>query len=163
MASVIGVSGIVAYACKSNSDDEAEEQAAMDAAMKDSKKTVLSERDKLIVNRNKNGFADPKNPTEAELKHTPEITIGKVDADGFAIVSVVVGSKGVVHPATAEHWIDYLTFFVNDQKKSHIENENGEIRGFAQFSYKLKAGDIVKVESGCNLHGIWESSMVFIG
>ena len=42
MASVIGVSGIVAYACKSNSDDEAEEQAAMDAAMKDSKKTVLS-------------------------------------------------------------------------------------------------------------------------
>ena len=157
LMSALGATGLMAFACESKST------AVTPAALAQEDKVVVTDRQKLIVNRLRMSFADPENPTKAELKHTPQIVFEPAGDDGFVKIDVVVGSQGIIHPATAEHWIDYLTLFVNGQRKAHIENENGEIRGNAQFWYKLKRGDIVKVESGCNLHGIWENTIEFKG
>ena len=165
LASIIGITGLVAAACENKESRSAAAEAAAAGEGSESspqKKVAKTEREKLIINRNRMSFANPANPTKAELKHTPQITFDATDKDDFVKINVVVGSEGIIHPATKSHWIDYLTFFVNGQKKSHIENENGEIRGNAQFWYKLNAGDIVKIESGCNLHGIWENQSKFV-
>jgi desulfoferrodoxin-like iron-binding protein len=120
-----------------------------------------SERNKLIINREPQTIVDPENPTKAELKHTPDITFGDADEKGNTMIKVTIGKDGIIHPATAEHWIDYLTLFINDKQYSHNEYVNGGIRGFETFFATLKKGDKVKVESGCNLHGIWTNEVVF--
>lgn len=157
--SLLGSSAAIA-ACVPSSpqNDVAVEEAVETEAVVEE---VKSERDALIVNRQRMQFADPENPTKAELKHTPQITISSPDDQGFVNVDVVVGMQGIIHPATAEHWIDYLSLFINDNLVAHIENENTEIRGAARFWVKLNKGDRVSVDSGCNLHGIWSSEVVF--
>ena len=157
LMSALGATGLVAFTCESKST------ALTPVAAAQTDKVVETAREKLIVNRQRMSFADPDNPTKAELKHTPQIDFEPDADDGFVKINVVVGSQGIIHPATAEHWIDYLTFFVNGKRKSHIENENGEIRGNARFWYRLKEGDVVKIELGCNLHGIWENTKEFNG
>ena len=161
LASVLGATGLLAAACTNDVLVPVPSPEKEDKPVE--KEVVKSERDKLIVNRNRMSFADPANPTKAELKHTPAISFEKSDKDGFVKIDAVVGSDGIIHPATKEHWIDYLTFFVNDEQKVHLENQNGEIRGNGQFWYKLNVGDVVKIESGCNLHGIWENTKTFEG
>lgn len=159
LAAFIGATGLFAVACANG--EEAATTAAVVETPEPEIEPELSERDKLIVNRTKMSFADPENPTDHELKHTPEITLGQPDDNGFVLIDVILGMKGIIHPGTKEHWIDYLTFYVNENKIAHIENENGPIRGAAKVIYVLAPGDIVRVESGCNLHGIWENSITF--
>lgn len=116
---------------------------------------------KLIINRQKMSIVDPKNPTDFELKHTPEITFLEADGKGFTRVKIHMGSKGIVHPTEENHWIDYIKIFNNDKLVSFTEFENGPIRGYAEYFVKLAKGDIVLVEAGCNLHGIWTNTATF--
>lgn len=116
---------------------------------------------KLIINRQKMSFADPENPTDFELKHTPEITFWESDGNGFTKVRIHIGSKGIVHPTEENHWIDYLKVYNNDKLVVFTEYENGPIRGYAEYFIKLVKGDILLVEAGCNLHGIWNNSATF--
>ena len=159
---LVGATGLAA-ACAPTTDPEVKQTTDVDSTetQPETQAVELSERDKLIVNRTKMTFADPENPTDHELKHTPDISFGEMDKDGFVAIHVILGMKGIIHPAIPEHWIDYLTFHVNDKKISHIENENGPVRGAAGVLAKLSSGDVVKVEAGCNLHGIWENSVTF--
>ncbi len=120
-----------------------------------------SEREKLIVNRNKNTFANPDNPTKFELKHTPEITFGEVDKNGFVQIFITIGSQGIMHPTEENHWIDFLKIFINSKEIQSIEFANGVIRGYNSCIAKLNKGDIVKVIIGCNIHGIWQSEVDF--
>jgi len=115
---------------------------------------------KLIINRQKMTFLDPENPTDFELKHTPEITVLEKDGLGFTRVKIHVGLKGIVHPTEENHWIDYLKIYTNDKLVSFIEYENGPIRGYAEFFIKLNPKDTIKVEAGCNLHGIWTNTII---
>jgi desulfoferrodoxin-like iron-binding protein len=162
IATLVGASGMIAVAC-ATSTEETVAPAAEDSSAVKAPEVVeeLSERDKLIVNRIRMSYADPENPTDHELKHTPDISFGDVDDNGFVVIDVILGKNGIIHPGLAEHWIDYLTFYVNDKKISHLENENGPVRGAAKVMYQLNEGDIVKVEAGCNLHGIWESEETY--
>jgi superoxide reductase len=116
---------------------------------------------KLIINRQKMSFADPNNPTDFELKHTPEITFLESDGNGFTKVRIHVGSNGIVHPTTENHWIDYFKISNNGKLVAHTEFENGPIRGYAEYFIKLAKGDELTVESGCNLHGIWTNTAKF--
>jgi superoxide reductase len=116
---------------------------------------------KLIINRQKYSFADPQNPTDFELKHTPEITFLEADNSGFTKVRIHVGLNGIVHPTEENHWIDYLKIYNNDKLVVFTEYENGPIRGYAEFFIKLTKGDKLLVEAGCNLHGIWSNSATF--
>lgn len=118
-------------------------------------------QNKLIINRQKMSFADPENPTKHELKHTPDISFGGNDPNGFIKVIITIGQDGIIHPTEENHWIDYLTIYNNDELVSHTEFENGPIRGYGEHFLRLNEGDVIKVEAGCNLHGIWESSKSF--
>jgi len=111
LASIIGATGLVAIACESDNNFRA--VAPIPSPEMDQPEKTITARKKLIVNRNRMSFADSKNPTKAELKHTPQITFEPDADDGFVKINVVVGSQGIIHPATAEHWIDYLTFFTD--------------------------------------------------
>ncbi|MBN2746252.1 MAG: hypothetical protein JXR34_05970 [Bacteroidales bacterium] len=163
MAAVIGSAGFWALSCENNSEVTPPETQPQDTLAPPPPVVEKSEREKLIVNRMKMTFADPENPTDHELKHTPDISFSKPDENGFVTIDVILGMRGIVHPAIKEHWIDYLTFYVNELKIAHIENENGPVRGASKIVYSLIAGDKVRVEAGCNLHGIWENTAVFEG
>lgn len=121
-----------------------------------SAKAQEQKQEKLIINRMKMTFADPKNPTPHELKHTPQITFGEQDPKGFTKVIITIGQGGIIHPTEENHWIDYMTIYLNDELVSNLVLENGPIRGYGEHYLKLQSGDMVKVEAGCNLHGIWE-------
>jgi len=115
-------------------------------------------QEKLIINRQKMTFSDPNNPTPHELKHTPQITFGEQDPKGFTKVIITIGQGGIIHPTEENHWIDYMMIYKNDRLVSNLVFENGPIRGYGEHYIKLNKGDDIKVEAGCNLHGIWEHS-----
>lgn len=118
-------------------------------------------RDELIINRQEMSFADPENPVDFELKHTPEITVGEKGEDGKTKISVIVGSEGIIHPETAEHWIDFLELKVEGENEivELIEFENNEEAGKYDFMVNLEGAKTVTVTAGCNLHGIWKNQV----
>jgi len=115
----------------------------------------------LILNRDRMSFIDPENPSKFELKHTPDITFNGTDSKGFTKVVITIGQQGIIHPTTPEHWIDFMKIYKNNQLVVENLFQNGPIRGYGEFFIDLKTSDTIKVEIGCNLHGIWESSVVF--
>ncbi len=139
-----------------------ENKTAKTVAAVPEKQPEKSEREKLIVNRQENTFADPENPTKFELKHTPEITFGEADKNGFTQIFITVGSDGIIHPTKNEHWIDFMKVFVNNKEIQNIEFTNGVIRGYNSCYAPLKNTDKVKVIIGCNIHGIWQSEVEFV-
>lgn len=102
---------------------------------------------------------DPKNMTEAELKHSPEILIKDKDAKGYTLVEISVGQKGIIHPSTPEHWIDFISLHADDKlvAKSTLEAEIS--RGATAFRVKLDNVKILTAKAGCNLHGIWSTNI----
>jgi len=122
---------------------------------------IKKTREELIINRDTIAIADWNKMTDFEKKHTPEIVFGGIDEKGYGKIFVTVGSAGIVHPSTEEHWIDFMTLYINDKEYKHIEIENIEGSNLQEFFAPLKAGDIVKVVLGCNIHGIWENSTHF--
>ena len=155
LLSLVGLSGMALVSC---SQDKKEKIATVAAAVVAEN---ISERDKLIINREKNTFADAQNPTKAELKHTPEVIFGELDEKGNVMVKITIGQQGIIHPATEGHWIDYLKVFVNDKEVIALNFANGGVRAYGDFYLALKKGEMVKAESGCNIHGIWENSIKY--
>jgi len=113
---------------------------------------------KAGFNRQKMHIADPEHPTKAELKHTPEIKINKID-DDFYKVDITIGSQGIIHPTTPEHWIDFIRLYANGELVGEVNFEPGKARGYASFIVKNNNLQTLKAESGCNLHGIWENTV----
>ena len=160
LLSLVGMSGMALMSCGNDKKEEVATATATATAAAVIPKNI-SERDKLIINRERNTFVDAQNPTKAELKHTPEISFGDADEKGNIMVKITIGQQGIIHPATEGHWIDYLKVFVNDKENIAINFTNGGVRAFGDFYLVLKKGDTVKAESGCNIHGIWENSVVY--
>lgn len=104
----------------------------------------------------------PKNPlklNKGELKHSPKITIKDKDASGYTTVEITVGQGGIIHPSTKNHWIDFISLWA-DQKlvgKSTLEAEIS--RGVASFAVKLDNVQTLSAKAGCNLHGIWTTTL----
>jgi len=110
-------------------------------------------------NRTIMSIKDAKNPTKAELKHTPQITIGTKDAKGYTQIDITVGQGGIIHPSTKGHWIDFIKLHADD-KLVGISELMAEIsRGATSFSVKLDGVKSLTATSGCNLHGIWSSTL----
>lgn len=152
LSAVAGSVGLLS-ACTSNPEKEV---VATDTLTKpEEEKIELSERDKKIVNRQELSFHDPENPTDFELKHTPEINVLKKDENGFTEVKINIGQKGIIHPTEENHWIDFLTLWADDKQVAHIEYEAGIASGFAIFKLKLDGVKSIKAQIGCNIHGIW--------
>ena len=102
---------------------------------------------------------DPKKMEKGELKHSPLVTLKEKDAKGYTLVEITVGQGGIIHPSTADHWIDFIELYADDKLvgKSALEPEIS--RGAASFALKLDNVKVLKARSGCNLHGIWTTTV----
>ena len=115
--------------------------------------------EKLIVNKQKMQIKDPANPTEAELKHSPEIKIGAADAQGFALVEVNIGQKGVIHPSVANHWIYEIELQADGKKIASVSLEPIASRGYLATRVNTKEVKVLSAISRCNLHGDYTASI----
>lgn len=115
--------------------------------------------EKLIVNKQKMQIKDPTNPTEAELKHSPEIKIGTADAQGFALVEVNIGQKGIIHPSVANHWIYEIELQADGKKIASVSLEPLASRGYLATRVNTKEIKTLSAISRCNLHGDYTASI----
>ena len=109
--------------------------------------------EKLIVNKKKMEINDPANPTELELKHSPEIKVGGVDAQGFSLIEVNIGQKGVIHPSIDNHWIFEIELYADDKKIANVSLEPTASRGYLATRINTKNIKTLSAISKCNLHG----------
>ncbi|MBN2965582.1 twin-arginine translocation pathway signal protein [Sulfurospirillum sp. T05] len=115
--------------------------------------------EKLIVNKNDYDFKDPKNPTEYELKHTPEISVGSADAAGFSLVEVTVGQKGIIHPSVDNHWVYQVELFAGDKRVGVVDLEPTVSRGYLAARVQLKEVKTLRAIARCNLHGNFSATL----
>jgi len=104
----------------------------------------------------------PKNPAKmekGELKHSPQITLKDTDTKGYTLVEITVGQGGIIHPSTPDHWIDFISLSVDGKPvgKSTLEPEIS--RGYSAFRVKLDGVKTLTAKAGCNLHGIWTTTV----
>lgn len=102
---------------------------------------------------------DPAHMDKGELKHSPLVTLKEKDANGYTLVEITVGQGGIIHPSTPDHWIDFIELYADAQLvgKSTLEPEIS--RGAASFALKLDSVKTLTAKSGCNLHGIWTTTI----
>ena len=147
---------ITLFSACTNAEETATETIADTLQTEEIAEPELSERDKKIVNRQELTFQDAENPTDFELKHTPQIDILEKDEKGFSEIRISIGQNGIIHPTEDNHWIDFLKFWADDKLIASIEYEAGLVGGFASFKVKLDDVKNLKAQIGCNIHGIWE-------
>lgn len=102
---------------------------------------------------------DPAHMDKGELKHTPLITIGEKDANGYTMVNITVGQGGIIHPSTPDHWIDFIELYADATLVGKNTLEPEISRGATAFAVKLDNVKTLKAKSACNLHGIWTSEI----
>lgn len=124
--------------------------------------TAVSAQAKMAVehmNRMVMKAKDPQKMEKGELKHTPQITIKEKDSKGYTLVEITVGQGGIMHPSTPDHWIDFISLHADDKLIGKNTLEPEVSRGATSFSVKLDGVKTLKATSGCNLHGIWSSTV----
>ena len=78
ISAALVTTGFIA-ACNDTGKEAEKELEELKDSLKKANNKLFSERDKKIVNRNKMAIKESENPTKAELKHTPEIKLGRTD------------------------------------------------------------------------------------
>ena len=111
------------------------------------------------MNRTEMKPKDPDHMTKGELKHTPQITVKGKDAKGYTLVEINIGQGGIIHPSTADHWIDFITLHADGKLVGKNTLEPEISRGATSFAVKLDNVKTLKATSGCNIHGIWSSTI----
>ncbi|QSZ41617.1 twin-arginine translocation pathway signal protein [Sulfurimonas aquatica] len=120
---------------------------------------TASAKEAPYMNRMEMTPKDPKKLAPGELKHTPQITLGTKDSKGYTLVEITVGQGGIIHPSTPAHWIDFISLSADGKKVGTSTLEAEISRGTASFSVKLDGVKTLSAKAGCNLHGIWSSSL----
>lgn len=115
--------------------------------------------EKLIVNKKKMEIKDPANMTELELKHSPEIKVGAADAQGFSLVEVNIGQKGVIHPSIDNHWIYEIELLTDGKKVANVSLEPTTSRGYLATRINTKDVKTLSAIARCNLHGEYSASI----
>ena len=102
---------------------------------------------------------DPSKMDKGELKHSPLVTIKEKDAKGYTFVEITVGQGGIIHPSTPDHWIDFIELYADDKLVGKNSLEPEISRGATSFAVKLDNVKTLKAKAGCNLHGIWTTTV----
>ncbi|MHA1755018.1 MAG: class II SORL domain-containing protein [Candidatus Odinarchaeia archaeon] len=92
-------------------------------------------------------------------KHVPIITApNKVKAgEGFKVKLKVGGVDGVEHPNMLGHWINWITLYAGERIIVKIYFYPELTNGYeAELNITLNETSNLRVQSYCNLHGIWE-------
>ena len=106
---VLGFSLIAGLTLVSCGDDDDDKKTTV-TKIKDN--NVTNNLEERIINKK-----DSTNPTDFELKHTPNIILGKVDdTQDFITVKVRVGDNEKVHSSVENHWIDEIELYADDKK-----------------------------------------------
>jgi len=113
-------------------------------------------RDKIY---NRNTYTKSDKPTKGELKHTPDIKIGKTDNKGYTLVEITVGQEGIIHPSTKDHWIDFIELEGDGALLARTFFEPGTSMGYVAYKVKLNGIKKLTAREGCNKHGIWKESI----
>ncbi len=101
-----------------------------------------------------NYIKDMHEATEFELKHTPKV---EVENDGDArIVYVTIGLKGITHPQTEEHYIEWIRILVDDKV---VAGQDFTPDTPPITEARFEADGQITVRALCNLHGIWETKV----
>ncbi len=103
---------------------------------------------------------DAKNLTKAELKHTPLITLGDKDANGYTLVEITVGQADIIHPSVNGHWIDFISLYVDKKLVGETQLMAEISRGAVAFRVKLDDAQYIRANAGCNIHGIWATTII---
>jgi superoxide reductase len=157
LSAAVITTGLVGACTQTGNTKEAEELKALKDSLENEKNNVL-QRNKKIVNRQDMSIKDSDNPTDFELKHTPDIELGTKDEKGYTEVKITIGT-GILHPSTPDHWIDYIMLYTDNSLVGNIQYEPGKALGYAVFKIKTEGVKKLTAECGCNLHGIWHSEM----
>ncbi|MDR0309088.1 MAG: class II SORL domain-containing protein [Coriobacteriales bacterium] len=91
--------------------------------------------------------------TDFELKHSPNIEI--VEGANGQTVKVSIGLKGLSHPQTEEHYIEWIRLFVGENLIG-VVNFSADQAPEANFEIKRDNQQVI-AQALCNLHGVWES------
>lgn len=160
-ATVLGAY-LMAAACGGNATDQnnqAKENQTDSSELVKQETPKQKTREQLIINRQEMTFADPENPSDFELKHTPEIVIGETGEDGMTEISVNIGSNKIVHPSQEDHWIDFIAIYLDGTELEKREQPNNDKSNHTVFLANLNGVKKIKVTAGCNLHGIWSNEV----
>ncbi|MCL2757288.1 MAG: class II SORL domain-containing protein [Coriobacteriia bacterium] len=87
-----------------------------------------------------------------ELKHTPKLEI--IKGEDLMLVRVTIGLRGIGHPQTEEHFIEWIRFFVEGELIEEVSFKAGDV---PYFEYSVVPGADFFAMASCNLHGMWLS------
>ncbi|MDR1358288.1 MAG: class II SORL domain-containing protein [Coriobacteriales bacterium] len=93
--------------------------------------------------------------TDFELKHTPNVVLEEMGSGQLLRVSI--GLKGITHPQTEEHFIEWIRVFDGTEPVGERLFGPGE-EPVAVFEIERSSNQIA-VQSLCNLHGVWEARL----
>jgi len=91
--------------------------------------------------------------SDFELKHTPNVEV--IEGANGQTIKVTIGLKGISHPQTEEHFIEWIRIFDGSELIGDVSFGPSETPE-ATFEVKRNNDEII-VQSLCNLHGIWEA------
>jgi len=100
---------------------------------------------------------DPKNLTELEQKHWPQIEPYKPKVGIKFAVKVKVGK--VPHVMTAEHQIIFIELYYGNKPIGKKFLKPGD-KPEAEFEIMAEKTDKIIAYEFCNLHGLWQNEMV---
>jgi len=98
---------------------------------------------------------DPANLDEMEKKHIPAITVEKkcgLISEGCNDVHAKIGQ--VQHPSLAEHYIQYIDFYLDNEFMARAHILPQRLNPAACLHLKPASGKLTVIEL-CNIHGAW--------
>ena len=105
------------------------------------------------VSQEVHSIDDINTASDFELKHTPNVAVEEL-ASG-QLLKVSIGLKGISHPQTEEHYIEWIRVF--DGTELIGESLFGPSdEPVANFEVPRSSNQIA-VQALCNLHGLWEA------
>ena len=96
---------------------------------------------------------DAENASDFELKHTPSILV--IEGINGQVIKVTIGLKGITHPQTEEHFIEWIRAFDGSELLGDVTFGPDDIPE-AEFAVPRTNNQII-VQALCNLHGVWEA------
>lgn len=98
---------------------------------------------------------DPQNPTSFEQMHLPWIIVPDFVKKGEKFEAMVKIGK-VDHPMTSGHYLKCIRLYINGEQ---IECRKLKLsdKSEAGFRISFKRDSLIKAQTECNLHGVWEA------
>ncbi len=98
--------------------------------------------------------ADPKNLTDGDKKHIPQIVVVKSCGLLANCTDVHVKVGAIPHVMTPEHYITYIDAYLNHKFISRIWLSPVACNAAAGLHLNANAGKFTAIEC-CNVHGSW--------